>query len=476
MLKPFSTFARLSAGVATLAILFIGIPFGTHACMDGGIDAKGPDTTPPRLRVLYPNDSTFDLNGDGLVDFSVAWSDTNGAINPATAVVRSLRGINGQADSTTNLLAVWHVDRQDSLLLTFHESLEDLLHDGPNGVWISVSDTAGNITTDTIHFTLPSGTFLKTLVTGLSSATAHGVGMAVCNDDHRAYMTAGRQIVVVDADSLMIQGIIADPYASDNLQLPLCVPGDPILYVTQFVERFHRPSMTWLPEVAGSFGSDGIVQSRAFPDTLYVGERSAGSIGVISRNQNARLGYFLPLDTTQSEYVFDLAVTANDQKLYATRYSETGILVADPRTGAILGRISVGGPFWPDRGRTDGIALSPNDRHLYAAVLDGDPRGIVDIDTQTDLPVRTLDLSAYVPQDLAVSPSGRRIFVTTQDRFAVPSQNVLADVAAWTVLNEFPRPRPAGQVRFDGGVAFHPNGKLIFVAHNLDVDVYLSRE
>jgi DNA-binding beta-propeller fold protein YncE len=359
--------------------------------------------------------------------------------------------------------------------LVFSETIANLLHGGANLIELRVADTAGNEAIDTIHFTLPPAAFIKTLVTGLTSTVSHGIGMAVCPDDHRAYMTAGRRIVVVDADSLVILRIELDPYAGDDLQLPLCVPGDPVLYVTERVERFHRPTMTWLPQVSGGFGADGIVQSRAFPDTLYVGERLAGSIGIVSRSQSARLGYFLPLDTTQSEYVFDLEVLDGDQKLYATRYSEGGILVADPRTGTILTRISVGGPNWPDRGRTDGITLSPDGRWLYAAVLDGDPRGVAEIDTDRDTVVRTLDLSMYVPQDLAVSPSGRRLFVTTQDLFT-PSQNVLADLLSWQVLAEFPRPRPAGETRFDGAVAFHPNGKLVFVGHNLDVDVYLSRE
>jgi DNA-binding beta-propeller fold protein YncE len=465
-------------GAVALPTFTLVVLFAIHACLDGGTGPPKPprDTVPPSFQVTFPNDSAYDLDGDRLVDFLITWSDSNGAVDPASVVVRSLHGVNGPADTATNLLTAWRVVRNDSTGLVFSETLENLLHGGPNLIELRVADTAGNFAVDTVGFDLPNGAFIKTIVTGLSSATAHGVGMAVCPDDHRAYMTAGRRIVVADADSLVILGDVLDPYAGADLQVPLCVPGDPVLYVTEFVERFDRPTMTWMPRVTGAFASVGIVQSRAFPETLYVGESYDGIVGVVERSLNARTGYFLPLDTTLSEYVFDLEVTDDDQKLYATRYAEGGILVADPRSGAILSRISVGGPKWPDRGRADGIALSPDGRHLYAAVLDGDPRGVVDIDTDLDTVVRTLDLSAYVPQDLAVSPSGKRVFVTTQDRFADPSQNVLADVRNWLVLAEFPRPRPAGQIRFDGGAAFHPNGKLVFVGHNLDVDVYLSRE
>jgi len=91
--------------------------------------------------------------------------------------------------------------------------------------------------------------------------------------------------------------------------------------------------------------------------------------------------------------------------------------------------------------------------------------------------VRTLSLAAYVPQEIALSPSGRRLFVTTQDRFATsPSDNVLIDVPSWQVLVRFPRPRAPGATRYDGGVAFHPNGKLIFVGRDQKIDIYLSRE
>jgi hypothetical protein len=53
---------------------------------------------------------------------------------------------------------------------------------------------------------------------------------------------------------------------------------------------------------------------------------------------------------------------------------------------------------------------------------------------------------------------------------------VLIDVPGWSVLEEFARPRAEGVVRFDGGIAFRADGKLAFVAHDLDIDVFLIRE
>jgi DNA-binding beta-propeller fold protein YncE len=450
---------------------------GSTACLDDGLKPVPRDTTPPQFQVVTPQDTIYDTDGDRLLDLELTWSDSAGVVDWASVRIRSLAGVNGPADTGTNLLDVWRVERRDTLGLVVHETLENLLHGGSNELEVVLPDTAGNVRVDTITFTLPHGAFVKTLITGLVSATSHGIGMVVCPDDRRAYMTAGRRLVVVDADSLKILGIVLNTDVADDLQIPLCVPGDPMLYVTERVERFNRPSMQWAPRVWPAFGAVGIVQSRADPNILFVGESYTGGIALIDRAQAARIGSLALPPAPPDEFVFDLEVFPGDSKLYATRYVEGGILVADPGTGQVLARIAVGGPSWPDRGRTDAIVLSADTRWLYAAVLDGDPRGVVAIDTRTDSVVRTLALPDYVPQELALSPSERRMFVTVQDRFpGLPSYNVLVDVPNWRVLESFPRPRPPGEVRFDGGVAFHPNGKLIFVGHNLDVDVYLSRE
>ncbi|MGH9258806.1 MAG: YncE family protein [Acidimicrobiales bacterium] len=464
---------RRSLGLLAAAVFGVG----AGGCLDNGLKPEPRDTTPPQFQIVTPHDTLYDTDGDRLLDLELTWTDSAGAVDWASVRVRSLGGVNGPADSSTNLLGVWRVERRDTLGLVVHETLENLLHGGANQLEITLPDTAGNGRVDTIAFALPHGAFIRTLITGLSSQTSHGIGMVVCPDDRRAYMTAGRRLVVVDADSLKILGLVFNSDVADDLQIPLCVPGDPMLYVTERVERFHRPSVQWAPRVSPAFGAVGIVQSRADPNIIYVGESLTGGIALIDRAQAARVGSLALPPAPPNEFVFDLEVLPGDTKIYATRYVEGGILVADPSTGQVLARIGVGGPSWPDLGRTDAIVPSADTRWLYAAVLDGDPRGVVAIDTRIDSVVRILPLPDYVPQELALSASEKRMFVTVQDRFpGLPSYNVLVDVPNWRVLESFPRPRPPGEVRFDGGVAFHPNGKLVFVGHNLDVDVYLSRE
>jgi len=467
--------ARLCAPVLLFAVA-VATVVGSTACLDDGLKPEPRDTTPPRFQVVTPQDTLYDTDGDRLLDLELTWSDSAGAVDWASVRIRSLAGVNGPADSSTNLLDVWRAERRDTAGVLLHETIENLLHGGANQIEITLPDTAGNVRVDTISFTLPHGAFLRTIVTGVSGGLIPALGVTICPNDGRLYMTAGRNIVVIDPDSLRLLAVVYHSLASDALVKPLCVPGDPVLYVTERVERFDRTSLQWLPRVTGSFGSQAIGLSRADPNLIYVGEQISGTIGVVGRAENQRIGQLLPFAPT-NEYVYDLAVLDADAKLYATRETDTGILVVDPGGDSVLGRIRVGGATWPDFGGTDALALSADDRRLYAAVYDGDPRGVVEIDTGLDSVVRTLPLPTYLAIDLAISPSERRMFVSTQDRFAgVPSQNVLVDVPGWRVVESFPRPRTTGAIRYDRDVVFHPNGKLIFVTHDFDLDVYLSRE
>ncbi|MGH7644145.1 MAG: hypothetical protein ACREMR_01030, partial [Gemmatimonadales bacterium] len=245
----------VAIGLAATSLL------GPSACLDDGLRPEPRDTTPPRFQVVTPQDTLYDTDGDRLLDLELTWTDSAGAVDWATVRVRSLGGVNGSADSSTNLLDVWRVERRDTLGLLVHETLENLLHGGANQLEITLPDTAGNVRVDTITFALPYGAFVKTILTGLGLGAIPANDVTVCPDDGRLYMTANRNIVVVDPDSLRVLAIVRDPEAADDLAKALCVPGDAVLYVTERVERFDRPSMSWLARISGSFGSIGIVQS-----------------------------------------------------------------------------------------------------------------------------------------------------------------------------------------------------------------------
>lgn len=434
-----------------------------------------PDTAPPIVEVVTPVDTLYDIDGDKLVDFALTWSDSGGDVDYQKVKVRSLTGVNGPADGSDNLLTVWRVGRVDASGIVFHETLENLLHGGSNKIEIAIPDKAGNVLLDTLVFSVPQGALIKTISTGLVGSLP-AEGLTICPDDQRVYMTANRNIAVFDRDSLKLVSIIHDPYAADFLPEALCIPGDPVVYVTEGrLQRFDRMSMTWLSEADSSFGSVAIARSKADSNLIYLGESIDGTIGIFDRSRGVRTGYLLPI-SQQPENVIDLAVLPGDLKLYATGYSTGGILVVDPTRDSLLSRIPVGGPeILPDLGRADAITLTNNGKRLLAGVVEGVIRGLAEIDTQRDSVSRVLYLFNYYCINVALSPSEARAFVTTQDN-GPPSENVLVDLNKWQVLQTFPRPRAQGAIRFDNDVVFDPTGKLVFVTHDLDLDVYLSRE
>ncbi|MGH7462163.1 MAG: hypothetical protein ACREMA_14225 [Longimicrobiales bacterium] len=199
------------------------------------------------MRVVFPRDpAEFDADSNGFPDLRLVWSDANSGIDPASARVRSLRGANGSADASTNLVGVWETEHSDSVGMTLHETLEVLLHGGQNLLEVSVADGAGNRATDTITVTLPHGALWKTLDTGRTGVFQFGRGVVVCPDDERAYVAAGLNLVVVDTRSVEIVADVRDPWAAEELWFPICVPGDSIVYVTPLVGRFNRNTGSWL--------------------------------------------------------------------------------------------------------------------------------------------------------------------------------------------------------------------------------------
>jgi DNA-binding beta-propeller fold protein YncE len=454
------------AGVATLVLT---IQLG---CDSESIE---PDNKAPALTIAFPTSSSYDRDSDGLVDFEITWSDDS-QIDSASFSVRPLTGVNGPLDGG-DVLPGWRISSKTANGIVFEETLANLLHGGTNRIEFTVADSRGNTVSDTLQLELPHGALIDSIPTGVApTGSSHARGVTVC-PDRRVYATVGRYIVVADADSLKLIGAFPDPFNMDQLNLPFCVGGDSVLYVTYLNGRFDRANLRWLPEITPLALTFGIAQSATDPNLIYVGEAD-GYIGIIDRARATRIASVnLPRDSVDpDERFFDLATLPNRNKLYATRLIDGGLIAVDPTTGAVIATIPLEQPELGVLARSDAIEPSHDGGVLYVALLDAVPRGLLELDTNTDRPLRRLALDDAVPQELALSPSGRRIFVTTQDRTSIPSANVLVDVQTFRVIQEFPRPRAAGALRIDGGVAFHPNGKLIFVGRDMTIDVYLNRE
>ncbi len=397
-------------------------------------------------------------------------------VNLSSVRLRALDGVNGPADTVGNLLNAWRVERLDTAGLVVHETLENLLHGGDNRIELVVADTAGNVTVDTLGFQLPFATFLKSVLIGSSVR-----GVATCDDDHRVYAVGGSIVAVVDADSLRLLAVVDAGASVRELQKVACLLGDPILYATGVrVSRFDRVALQWLPEISNSFASHAIRASRANPALLYVGEDVVVSVALVDRIAVERIGSIpLPPYAFPQPYdiVYDLAVLPNDARVYAARFGEDGVVVADPATQQFLHRIPMGEAVGTvETGFVTDLALSPDARRLFAAV--GLPyKGIALIDTERDS-VITAWFSSERPYALALSPTGLRLFVVSADNEVTgdAGQNMVFDVAQGQLLALLPRPKVHGSSFPEEDVVFHPNGKLIFVPHATSLFVYLNRE
>lgn len=441
--------------------------------------AVPPDTTSPRMQVVSPHDTAYDLDGDKLVDVSVFWRDSGGAVDPSTARLRSLRPLNGRADTTTNLLDVWRVVRRDTAGLLVRETIENLLRDGGNLLEVSVKDTAGNRRVDTLRFTLPHGAFYRTIDPqidpSLNPSYENASGIGLDSAGRIGFMTVSRTLVVFDPQSLrIVANIWAGPTTASFLQAVVFDERTRIAYVSDGrIQRYDLTSNALLGRMDSSFSTIAMAFSRADPDLLYAGGSFDGWLSYYRLASHAWADS-MQIPHQYDEFIFDMAVLSGDQKLYATRYDQGGILVIDPRAKVILKHVAqLGGyAFY-----TDKLALTRDERHIYVELRDANPRGVGDLDTQLDSIVRVLGLPAYVPQALALSPSQRRLFVTTRDRFAnLPSPNVLVDIPTWSVIEAFPRHALGTPDHVDGQIVFRPDGKLIFVGRQQVIDVYLNRE
>ncbi len=439
-----------------------------------------PDITSPDVEIVFPTShEEYDADGDGLADIQVRFLSED--VDPNTAVLTRVGGVNGPAPADANLLEFWTVEQWDANGILVHETIENLLYSGTNQLDFLVADTAGNESRTSLTFSVPAGSLHMTIESGVPVIKNPPVGlvsgMDVC-DDGLLYVAINKTVVVIDADLLTVLARSTGIFPAE-LYGVLCVPGDPYVYVTgPRIRRFDRTTWEWAGEVPGTFSTQGLTQSAAQPNLLYAGESGLQApIGLIDRSTGRIRSLDLPFDEDM-EFVFDVTVLPGDEKLYVTRYFEGGVTVIDPLAEAVLDTLDFS-PNSPGFGLAGDLALSPDGTRLYVAVSLGDPGGVWEINTTNDGVQRLLDLHIDRPATVAMSPNGERLFVANQEKeFASTpwAKSVLFDLQSWRILTSFDRPRPTGEYRWDQAAVFRPDGRLVFAANDNNIDVYINRE
>lgn len=182
---------------------------------------------------------------------------------------------------------------------------------------------------------------------------------------------------------------------------------------------------------------------------------------VLNPNQRAvaivDTGTFQPAESiplgTQPLYLASLAVSRDGTHLYATDGRES-LLVLSVSAGRVVARIPVG--KFPA-----GVAVSPDGQRVYVANNQSDTVSVVD--SVTYRVVATIPVGVN-PTGLAVSPDGQRVFVANTGRApggsdARPGTVTVIAAATQQVLATVP---VRGQPR---SLAVSPDGRRVYVSH-----------
>jgi YVTN family beta-propeller protein len=159
---------------------------------------------------------------------------------------------------------------------------------------------------------------------------------------------------------------------------------------------------------------------------------------------------------------FALALAPDGSRLYSDAGGNGPIVVSDPHTGGLVRQVPVPG-FFPGA-----LAVSPDGRRLYvAAESSGLPAtfALLVLDTTSWQVTRTtpLPLSAL---DLAFTPNGRSLYLTSSINFSDPNSppitgNTVLDLDPMTLATR--RTITVGQVPI--AIGFAPNGRTAYVVN-----------
>ncbi len=164
------------------------------------------------------------------------------------------------------------------------------------------------------------------------------------------------------------------------------------------------------------------------------------------------LGFALAGSTeaTAAEYLSPSAVVADKsgKNLYVAEATARQVAVVEPASGKVIGTIGLSG-------RPSGLALSPDGKRLFVTLAE--PTGLVaEVDVATRKVRRALPVG-HTPVGVAVSPDGKTLYVCNRFDDSVS----VVDLAAGKEQAKISVPREPK------ALAITPDGKTVFVVNHL---------
>lgn len=229
--------------------------------------------------------------------------------------------------------------------------------------------------------------------------------------------------------------------------------------------------------VGETVGAAGTVTASSFdtmPSRIYCASRDGGSISIVDPIGLAEIAT-VPL--LASDDVFFATASSHGLVFFGTRASTVDgvVVVFDAAARGVLGRVTITKAVPASRTTVAGLALSPREDLLYAAVQEGaSPQdaasvaslAIIDVATRTQVGRLTLSRVGRV-RNLVVTPGGGRAYVPNLDASVVHVIDLVAraevdtDGNAANGITPFPTSAP-----YPSAAALGGDGTRLYVAHS----------
>jgi YVTN family beta-propeller protein len=185
---------------------------------------------------------------------------------------------------------------------------------------------------------------------------------------------------------------------------------------------------------------------------IYLTNTSSNSVTVLDGTTLAQLG-----SLTVGDNPTDIVVSPDNTRLYVAHGIDGSISTVDTATGATLGSVTPAGTF----AVPSALAINATGTRLYVLNQTG---SVSVIDTATNTVVGQPIAVGASPQDIAISPDGKRVYVAngganTVSVIDTDSARMIATVTAMAPNDQRPGPY---------ALAVSPDGKFVYIAGNDD--------
>lgn len=410
--------------------------------------APGDDVTAPVLSLV----SAGDVNGDGLIDFHVTWTDPGRSTLGTRVSVRSLRPLRGPLAHKPELLDVWTISHADSGSVRFTEHVYAVLPAGDNAVEVRVTDAAGNVGVDTFRLSLAPLNLHRRIPLGTGTLA----NLLVCRGSAMVVIPAHLRMLVIDPDTYYLREIFN--FWGTHETLGICSNDETVVHLAWGAQRFDIERVRWGDRMGA--GGTSIAQSVRDPDNMYIAG-TGGRVTVVDRmNYRTNRSFIIPGSSAQ-DIVSSLVLLPASERLIASVFPRRLVLLEND--GTIVKEVPEG---------VGDLALSTDQTRVYAG-LERD--GLGEFSTADLRRSRTLPLDG-VPRRIAIRDDGKRAFVTTDDGTGA-SHNHLVDLESWSIIEKLPRPRTSH--RTDSGAMFEPAGTRLYTSYFTPqgswLEIYIDR-